>query len=108
MVKMQSLPPTTEYVLDPETKEDLIQIIQKKLLSTCANIYLLCSKSKAIKIGSFILGSKRSKHRTSSRVLVACYCNDPQRDTQLVQVNYYLKCTVVLTDITQTAWVAAV
>ena len=105
MKQIQPLPPTTEYVLDSNTKQYLLNNLCQHYSESCFDVSLLCKKSKAIKINSFVLGSERSKFRNSSRLLV----NTKNNQTQLVQVNCFLQCVVLQTNIPpQPLWLAAI
>ena len=94
---VEALPPAKEFILPSHVKHSLIEDIayyySNDTCSVC-NVLAICIRCKAIKIGSFVLGSEHSKFTTSSRLLV--YTTNGQ--VKLAQVHYYIRCNVMLSN----------
>ena len=96
---VEAIPPMTEYILTSPLKNGLLLDLRQYYNGGC-DVSSICSRCKAIRIGNFVLGTKKSKFTTSSRLLVSS-----DNDDKLVEVLYYLKCNVVFSEKSAVLWV---
>ena len=82
-------PPVCESAFSMETKTKLKTALSTLIVSEChIDIISLYESCKALKVGDRVFGSKASRHRTSSVVLVRTFSST---DHQLAEVLYYFK-----------------
>ena len=104
MQLVKPLPPVKESVFEQHIQQCLLESLEHHFSESSINLLSIYTRCKAIKIGSFILGSEKSKYTTSSRLLATV-----GDQIKLVLVNYYAKCSIRFSDNTiQVLWLAAV
>ena len=104
---VKAIPPVTEFVLDKDTKDDLLRDLQQYYSALSVDVRHICLKARALKLGSFALGSEQGKFKNSSSLLV----KTPHEDKfQAVIVNYYIQCKIILSNqsSSELVWVAVV
>ena len=92
---IQPLPPMLESAFEPLLLESLKQtIIQDKLIphNRFTVLSLMC-KCGALKIGDYVLGSKKSRHSTSSVVMVCPDVVDSSK-VNLAEIEFFFRCDV--------------
>lgn len=93
--RIQPLPPVFECAFESLILDSLKQtIIQAKFISHGDfTILSLVSKCSALKIGDYVLGSEKSRHSTSSVVMV---CHDVEDETKikLANIEFFFRCNV--------------
>ena len=102
------LPPMFESAFDSCYLDHLKEtILRANLLSrNDFTVLSLVSKCTAIKVGNYVLGSKKSRHNTSSVITV---CRIGESNVVLAEVQYFFKCNVrVGSDGVITFWFVAV
>ena len=103
---MSPLPPVREIVLSADMKSSLQESLMLVFPDTTLDILMLSKRCKALKMGTFTLGSEKSKYTTSSLTLVN---RKDYIQPQLARIQYYLQCAFRTPDSSvHTIWVAAI
>ena len=91
---LQPLPPVFESAFKSYELDSLRKAILQAKLVPHDNITVLplVRKCAAVKVGNYILGSKKSRHATSS-VVKACHVDDA-RKICLAEIQYFFQCDV--------------
>ena len=103
--EVRPLPPICETVLSEEMKESLRESLAPSFPNSTLNIFMLSKRCKALKMGTFTLGSEKSKFTTSSISFVS---RKNYVQPQLARIQYYLQCTFSDQENVHPIWAAAI